>query len=492
MSYWGDQLKTWAHDRPRRPALIDSHSSLQWNEINQMSATISSALGLAGITSGGSVIATVPRSVQAAALIISCLRSSIAGVTIERSSFQSRLPSIIKTSCFDAVIFLQQQADEIKKALGPQATEKYREFSLPFGLMGLGLKAERARRVAGWYLQTSGSTREPLTAALSENDLIKRAIGERRDFNIKPDFHILNVLSFAHDLGLNQLLCAIASGTTLTIHTNPFSNKLADLLQERPFEGITGTPVIWSEYLKLTPKPVRGLQFLTVSGGSLPVVQLRKIASLFPDCALLKTYGQTETFRSLMCRNPNIESLGEPIPDVTLRIVDSNGADCPTDETGELVHYGDGRMLEYLNAPTQSAQKAFDGGIRTGDLFRRDHDGQYVFCGRNDDMIKRWDQRLHLREIELCALTHPAVEQAIAISKPAVAGDPRQNLVCLFVIAASGLHLDRKHLLRHCKEQLTPYKVPDDLCVLDKGIPYTVSRKIDRLALKALWESGLS
>lgn len=108
-------------------------------------------------------------------------------------------------------------------------------------------------------------------------------------------------------------------------------------------------------------------------------------------------------------------------------------------------------------------------------------------------MIKRWDQRLHLREIETSVSAHPSVSQTIALSRPAPAGDPRQNLVCLFVIPeVDGAPLDRESLILTCKQKLSPYKIPDDIIILNGDIRYTTSAKIDRQALLRLWESDIS
>lgn len=190
---------------------------------------------------------------------------------------------------------------------------------------------------------------------------------------------------------------------------------------------ISGTPLLWTQIIARDPKPFRGFGYLTVSGGSLPSRQLTELAAVFPGAEIIRTYGQTETFRTLLCRDPGVDTLGFPIEGVSAKILRDDGSECESDEPGELVHSGAGEMLGYFGEASVSRE-----GIRTGDIFARGTTG-FRYLGRRDDMIKRFDSRVHLKEIELAVSDCAGVIDAAVIARAAPEEDVRQTLIRAYV-----------------------------------------------------------
>lgn len=499
MNYWNERLCEWTQFQPRTLALVDAQNRLTWSDVDANSQAIRSALLQAGVLPHSRIILAMTRSSASALALVACLRTPFCGLTIERNSLRERLELSIQSLEPSAIIFTEQDSLFINEILSKRTlptaqqidrwNDRWNELILPAGLRALVRRAAteaKSTQQAGWLLQTSGSTKFPLTAGLSASDLIQRSLGEVRDFQLEPATAALNILSFAHDLGFNQLLSWLSSGLSLTIHTDPFSSQLVERLQASQAIGLVATPAVWTELFKLNPPMFEQSGFLTVSGGALKPAAFQRLAALFPASRILRTYGQTETFRSLLNSDIADDSWGLPLSGVNLQVIGPKGTECAPGQMGELVHYGSGCMLGYIGDDVASRNKFHNGGIRTGDLFYREESGRFFFGGRMDDMIKRWDQRLHLSEIESAVASVPDIAHAIAVSKPAADGDPRQNLVCLFASPCTGRLLEKELLLTHCKSVLAPYKVPDQILIVPE-MQYTISSKVDRRTLLKRW-----
>lgn len=199
---------------------------------------------------------------------------------------------------------------------------------------------------------------------------------------------------------------------------------------------------------------------------------LLKLAQLFPGAEIIRTYGQTETFRTLICRDIENESQGLPIKGVSATI----------DDDGQLVHASAGQMMGYFGDVTSAPGAQ---GVRTGDLFVRKTDG-FHYLGRNDDMIKRFEARFHLRELELVIAEINGVADAAVVAKPAAPADTRQTLLKAFVQLRDDVTVDSVEIIEFCKSNLASYKIPDEIAFV-KSFPRTASEKIDRKALLDLW-----
>jgi carnitine-CoA ligase len=176
-------------------------------------------------------------------------------------------------------------------------------------------------------------------------------------------------------------------------------------------------------------------------------------------------------------------SIGLPLHERTVRLVDPEGRDVPHGEVGEIVVQGiPGRtvMLGYHDDPAATAAALRDGWLHTGDNAYADEDGYLYFFDRAKDMIKRSGENVSSSEVESVLLDHPDVAEAAVIGVP----DPvRDEAVKAFVVAAPGRTLREEDLLAHCRENLAPFKVPT-IVELRAELPKTSIGKIEKKALR--------
>ena len=180
--------------------------------------------------------------------------------------------------------------------------------------------------------------------------------------------------------------------------------------------------------------------------------ELAKLAAMFPRTEIIRTYGQSETFRTLLNRNRDDATPGKPIVGTTAFLIDEEGHVCAPGNAGELIHQGEGSMIGYF-----------------------------------DNMVKRFDTRLRLGEIEEALAKHPEIERVAIVSKSASnKTDVRQTLICAYVVARKDSERSEESLLTFCSQILSPLKVVDAVKFL-AAIPTTASYKIDRQLLKSMW-----
>jgi long-chain acyl-CoA synthetase len=196
-----------------------------------------------------------------------------------------------------------------------------------------------------------------------------------------------------------------------------------------------------------------------------------------------------------LCVNPaqgpnKVGSVGMPLPDVSVRIYDSDEGTrvLATGEVGEICITGLQLMAGYWNQPGETAlvirEHTDSGGtsrwLHTGDLGYLDEDGYLFIVDRKKDMIKTSGFQVWPREIEEALATHPAVsEVGVAGTSDSVKGE----VVHAWVVLRAGHTASEQDLRAYCRERLAAYKVPARVEFRD-SLPKTMVGKILRRALK--------
>src|SRR5919197_565477 len=155
----------------------------------------------------------------------------------------------------------------------------------------------------GCCLFTSGSTGKPKGVLIGERDLTARAWAEAQWYQLTAQDVLLNILPFSFDVGLNQVLSTLCVGCSLVLLHSWLPADILDAVSERQVTGISAVPSIWSDFLNANLRfDTRGrhasLRYMTISGGDLSRENLDRLPATLDGVGIIKTYGQTETFRS--------------------------------------------------------------------------------------------------------------------------------------------------------------------------------------------------
>ena len=173
-------------------------------------------------------------------------------------------------------------------------------------------------------------------------------------------------------------------------------------------------------------------------------------------------------------------SVGVPVYDTVVQIVDDNGNDLPVGEIGELVTTGPQVVAGYWNKPEETAKALPGGSLHTGDVGYMDEQGWFYIVDRKKDQINAGGYKVWPREVEDVLYEHEAVREAAVVGVP---DEYRGETVKAFVSLRPGMTASEADLIAFAKERMAAYKYPRQIEFLDE-VPKTVTGKLLRRELR--------
>lgn len=179
-----------------------------------------------------------------------------------------------------------------------------------------------------------------------------------------------------------------------------------------------------------------------------------------------------------------IGSIGLPIRDVELKIVDDQGQALPDKTIGEIVVRGPNVMKGYYNLPEATQETFFGEWFRTGDLGERDADGYFYILDRKKDMIIVNGINVYPRHVEEVIYQHPAVAEVAVVGMPhARSGE----MVQAFVVPKPGQEINGPDIRKFCLQSLGRFEVPRKVVIL-AALPKNATGKILKRELRKAGE----
>jgi acyl-CoA synthetase (AMP-forming)/AMP-acid ligase II len=290
------------------------------------------------------------------------------------------------------------------------------------------------------------------------------------------------VLPISHIVGISLLTMTLMVGAVTRLVSRYHPAALAKALAEEGITLLNGVPATYQrllEYKQMAglPKLERGaLRLMSVAGAPLDL-ELKARVEKELGLPLSNAFGITECspaisgVRQEAPRSDN--SVGSLVPGIEARIVGRAGAVVANGEIGELHVRGPNVMRGYYRAPDLTAKAIGpDGWFSTGDLARFEGDALFI-VGRTKEMIIRSGFNVYPAEIEAVLSTHSAVVQCAVVGRPV---DGNEEIVA-FVQLLKGSKTTVRDLMAHVAPQLTSYKRPSEIVLLD-ALPATSTGKI--------------
>ncbi len=470
---------------PDAPALFEEEQSLSYGELEARVASLSAHVAAAGIGPGrrfGILSGNSPLSVS---FLFAALRAGAVAVPLNHTLSAEDLaleaadcglwalwaePALEKKA---AVIRDRVRALRVEAPSGP-----VRSASLPV------VRPEEAAVI----LYTSGSTGRPLGVTLSHRNLLENARSAGFFLGLKEEDRVCLVLPLYYIYGLSVLLSHFICGASVILE-NRFSypQVVLDEMEARAATGFSGVPSHYAILLDQTDfvsRKLPSLRYFTQAGDAMPPRLTRRLVEAFPSKKLFLMYGQTEASPRLSYLAPERAaakpaSVGKPVPGVTIRIAGDDGEDRPPGIEGEILAKGAGVMLGYWNRPEETAAVLCDGWLKTGDIGRRDADGDLFITGRKKNMMKTGGHRFSPLEIERVASEHSLVRECAAVPVP----DELLGERLVLYVAAADDSAERE-VGDFLKKKLPSYKWPSKIVVL-RDIPKNGFGKINRVQLAA-------
>ena len=210
-----------------------------------------------------------------------------------------------------------------------------------------------------------------------------------------------------------------------------------------------------------------------------------RILESFPNAALYEAFGQTEMSATTVYMKHQDAlrkegSVGLPLFNVEVRVVNDAMEDVSVNEVGEIVYRGPGMMKGYFKNPEET-RKAFDGGwFHSGDLVRRDEEGFVYVVDRKKDMIVSGGENIYSAEVESVLLTCPKIKEAAVVGVP----DPKWGeAVKACVVLEPGREATADEIIQFCLEKMARFKRPKIIEFLP-ALPRSATGKILKRMLR--------
>lgn len=302
---------------------------------------------------------------------------------------------------------------------------------------------------------------------------------------------ILAVFPFFHSSGWTGIQnIAILSGWTDILVPHPEPRAIIEILRKHkptilPVLSAVYTGLLAREELrKAGLSPVKGF----LSGATpLSAAVLKKLKAL-RDVPVINVYGLTEIC-AIGTATPwggkeKPGSVGMPLPGTDLRIVDAEMGmrELPAGEAGEICFRGPQVMMGYYKKPGETAAALKDGWLFTGDIGILDEDGFLTILDKKKDLIVMNGRTIYPREIDQALLAHPQIREACTIDIPDGHGG---KMVKAYVVLKPGEVVEAEEIIAHCRERLTPEKVPQEIAFVD-ALPKSALGKVLRREVKEI------
>jgi amino acid adenylation domain-containing protein len=346
-----------------------------------------------------------------------------------------------------------------------------------------------------YVIYTSGSTGRPKGVMVEHHNLVNLVHWHSVAFELKPSERSSSLAGVGFDASTWELWPPLCNGGSLVLAPAKAMEDPEVLLSwwERASLDVGFLPTPLAEYVFTRGLRQRGPRKLLIGGD-----QLRQTIPSAGSAAVINNYGVTEgtvvsTSGQVRAGDP-INSIGRPVANTRIYILDSHGQPAPIGVAGELYIGGAGVARGYFNRPELTAERfvtdpfsSLPGArmYRTGDLGRWRSDGNIEHLGRNDHQVKIRGYRIELGEIEAQLAQHPQVREAVVLAREDVPGEKR--LVAYFTDTGESAPIES--LRAYLRQHLPAYMVPAAFVQLER-LPLTPNGKLDRESLRRPYQEA--
>jgi long-chain acyl-CoA synthetase len=322
-------------------------------------------------------------------------------------------------------------------------------------------------------LYTSGTTGQPKGAELTHENMISNAKASHGLFETDENDIVLGALPLFHSFGQTCCMntCAVAGGT-LTFIPRFDPAKALEIIERDKVTVFMGVPTMYNAMLHEDSREQRdtsSLKICTSGGSAMPGELLRGFEEAF-GCKVLEGYGLSETSPVASFNHPDKErkigSIGTPIQDVEMKVVDDDGNEVEQGEVGEIVIKGPNVMKGYWDREDATKEVMDDDGwFHTGDMAKVDEDGYFFIVDRKKELIIRGGYNVYPREIEEVLYEHEGILEAAVIGVP---DEAMGEEVGAAVVLKEGQEVSADELKSYVKEQVAGYKYPRKIWFVDE------------------------
>jgi acyl-CoA synthetase (AMP-forming)/AMP-acid ligase II len=484
---------------PDRVAMVCQDQQRTYREVQERVNRLANALQSMGVGKGDRVAVMALNSIPYVEIYYACAKLGAVFVPLNYRAKQEELSYMCNNS-ESSVLFVGQRYLDLAAAIQPQLkTVKHLVCidARPDGMPNYEdvLGAQDAEEIftdvddsdPTIVIYTSGTTALPKGVVLTYlgmsvyvTNTVAPADPAAEDVEV-----LLVSVPFYHVAGATTMLSSVWGGRKMVIlpQFDP-----ADWLKAVETHRVTHSFVVPTMLKRIMEHPgfdktdLSSLRLVAYGAAPMPYEVVTKAVQKF-KCGLMNAYGQTESTSSLTFLGPEdheipegppeerekklrrLRSVGRPMDDVVVAIMDPQGNILGPGQEGEIVAQGARVMAGYLGRSKETAEAIKDGWLHTGDVGWMDEDGYLYITGRTKDLIIRGGENIAPGEIENVLQQHPAVEDAAVIGVPDVEWGEEIKAV---IVPKPGQQPSEEDLTAFVKERLASYKAPRYYAFVDE------------------------
>jgi len=339
-------------------------------------------------------------------------------------------------------------------------------------------------------LYTGGTTGRPKGAMLTHTNLLSNVASAIKALKLDVNSDtFITVLPMFHSFGATVgFLSPVAAGSKVVALPQFAPEATCKTIQDEKATVFLGVPTMYAMMANLPDDVNYDLSSLRIcisGGAAMPVPVLERFEKRY-GVTIYEGDGPTEC-SPVTCVNPiggkrKLLSVGVPVPDVEMKIMDDDGNELPPDTIGEVCVRGANVMKGYWKQPEETANAFHGEWFRTGDLGKMDEEGYFYLVDRKKDMIIVHGINVYPRQVEEVIYKHPAVAEAAVIGVP---DDFHGELPKAFVALKAGYDLKPNEIIQFCRKHLGRFEVPRRVEFMD-SLPKSGAGKILKRELRQM------
>lgn len=506
---------------PSNIAVQDKHSMLTYLELDKLSSQLASTLVKLNVTANERIAIYLNKSIQAVVSIYGVLKSGATYVPIDPVAPIARVNYILKDCSVACIIttedrMLRLESEGLNELNlkcvilvdGSNTSEKNVEVVTWDGVLNSPIdfevdNNEIDRDKPAYILYTSGSTGQPKGVVLSHTNGIAFVEWAQKEFGINQDDVIASHAPLHFDLSIFDLFAASFAGAKLVLIPESWSwvgLALNKYIVENRVTVWYSVPSALIKILSASNLSVlleSKLRLVLFAGEVFPMKHLMELYSSLPNIEFYNLYGPTETnvctyhkvnWKDFGESHFGVLPIGKACEYADLFVIGDNNLMFELEDEfleGELCVAGSSTMIGYWG-DLQKTEKAFivadnKKAYKTGDIVRKNAEGELLYIGRRDNMIKSSGYRIEIGEIESVISSHKDVDEVAVVAKSNLESGYR---IKAYVLPKSTF--DAKDIKNYCTNILPRYMIPEEFVFLDL-LPRTSTGKIDRTKLLELF-----
>ncbi len=478
-----DMIQRMVVQTPHAPAVSDDHVTWTYADLDQRSDALAALIQDTVTGQGKRVALCLPRGADMVAGLLGILKAGHTYVPLDPNQPAARLAQIVQTAEVSAILTDIPETADIGQDLQLILAQNAVAGTQP-------TPATVAADDPAYVIFTSGSTGTPKGVVVAHRALVNFLTSMGQAPGCAASDKLLAVTTVMFDIAALEIFLPLTVGGQVAIAPTEMvvdGFKLVERLGQGDITVMQATPTLWDMALTAGFTPPAGFRILC-GGEALPQDLADRMLGQGAD--LWNMYGPTETTIWSAIKQVNAGAaitIGQPIANTGLHILDEAGQLVPDGVVGELNISGDGLALGYYGRDDLTAQAFRDVTLAgqtmrlyaTGDLAQRTPQGDIAVLGRIDTQVKLRGFRIELGEIETRLRAVAGITQAAVDLRKRSNGDGQ---LVGYLVAEDGQSLDLNAVAVALAADLPDYMVPRAWVTLS-ALPQTGNGKLDRKAL---------